>query len=63
MRSATVNSNWSRLNWCWLLPVLLLATLLAAQGLNADVIWFDELSTIGLSGGLTGPFTAVTDPK
>ena len=59
MRSATVNSNWSRLNWCWLLPVLLLATLLAAQGLNADVIWFDELSTIGLSGGLTGPFTAV----
>lgn len=57
MRSAPVNSNGSRLHWCWLLPVLLLVTGLAAQGLNADVIWYDELTSIGHAGGLTGPFS------
>ena len=40
-----------------MLPVLLLVTLLAAQGLNADVIWYDELTSIGHAGGLTGPFS------
>ena len=40
-----------------MLPVLLLASLLAAQGLNADVIWYDELASIGHAGGLTGPFS------
>ena len=55
----TRNQNSAFPCWFAMLPVLLLAALLAAQGLNADVIWFDELSTIGLSGGLTGPFTAV----
>ncbi len=45
--------------WLLMLPVLLLASLLAAQGLNADVIWFDELTSIGHAGGLTGPFSAI----
>lgn len=40
-----------------MLPLLLLATLLAAQGINADVIWYDELTSIGHAGGLTGPFS------
>ena len=40
-----------------MLPVLLLVTLLAAQGINADVIWYDELTSIGHAGGLTGPFS------
>lgn len=45
--------------WRLMLPVLLLATLLAAQGLNADVIWYDELSSIGNAGGLAGPYSIV----
>lgn len=45
--------------WFWMLPVLLLTTALGAQGLNADVIWFDELTSIGHAGGLTGPFTPI----
>lgn len=40
-----------------MLPLLLLVTLLAAQGINADVIWYDELTSIGHAGGLTGPFS------
>ena len=48
-----------RRTWIWMLPVLFLATLLAAQGLNADLIWYDELTTIGHAGGLTGPFTLI----
>ena len=43
--------------WMWMLPVLLLSTALAAGGLYADAIWYDELSSIGFAGGLTGPFT------
>lgn len=43
--------------WCWMLPLLLLVTLLAAGGINADVIWYDELTSIGHAGGLTGPFS------
>ena len=40
-----------------MLIVLLLATALAAPGLNRDLIWFDELTSIGHAGGLTGPFS------
>ena len=40
-----------------MLPLLLLVTLLAAGGINADVIWYDELTSIGHAGGLTGPFS------
>lgn len=43
--------------WWRMLPLLLLVTLLAAQGINADVIWYDELTSIGHAGGLTGPFS------
>lgn len=43
--------------WWSMLPLLLLVTLLAAQGINADVIWYDELTSIGHAGGLTGPFS------
>ena len=43
--------------WIWMLPILLLSAGLAAAGLNADAIWYDELSSIGLAGGLTGPYS------
>lgn len=45
--------------WWYMLPLLLLVTLLAAGGINADVIWYDELTSIGHAGGLTGPFSPV----
>ena len=39
----------------WLMViVLLLSFLLGSTGINADVIWFDELTSIGHAGGLTG---------
>lgn len=44
--------TWKR--WYLMIPVLLLTTLLASQRLNYDVIWFDELTSIGHAGGLTG---------
>ena len=53
-------SSWGKstsLPWRWMLPVLLLAMILGAPGLNADAIWIDELTTIGHAGGLTGPFS------
>lgn len=62
MRLPTAAINKTRIafpRWLLMLPVLLLASLLAAQGLNADVIWYDELTSIGHAGGLTGPFSAV----
>ena len=40
-----------------MLPLLLLALLLAAPGLNGDVIWFDELTSISHAGGVNGPFS------
>lgn len=40
-----------------MLPLLLLTLLLAAPGLNADLIWFDELTSISHAGGLNGPFS------
>ncbi len=43
--------------WLWMLPLLLLSAALAADGLNADAIWYDELTSIGHAGGLTGPFS------
>ncbi|MDE2650540.1 MAG: glycosyltransferase family 39 protein [Chloroflexota bacterium] len=43
--------------WLPMLPLLLLTLLLAAPGLNGDLIWFDELTSISHAGGLTGPFS------
>ena len=40
-----------------MIPLLLLVTFMAAQGLNADLIWYDELTAIGHAGGLTGPYS------
>lgn len=36
-------------------PLLLLVTYMAAQGLAADLIWYDELTSISHAGGVTGP--------
>ncbi len=40
-----------------MLPLLLLALLLVAPGLNGDLIWFDELTSISHAGGVNGPFS------
>ena len=40
-----------------MLPLLILAAALGAQGLNADLIWYDELTAISHAGGLDGPFS------
>ena len=53
------NQNIRAAHWRWMLPILLLAVFLGAQGLNADAIWIDELTSIGHAGGLTGPFSPV----
>ena len=53
------NQNIRTAHWRWMLPILLLAVFLGAQGLNADVVWIDELTSIGHAGGLTGPFSPV----
>ncbi len=50
-------TDWQLPKWLWMLPLLLFVCLLAAQGINADVIWYDELTSIGHAGGLTGPFS------
>lgn len=36
----------------WLIPALLIATWLAARSLNTDLVWIDELMSIGNIGGL-----------
>ena len=43
--------------WVLMIPLLLLATFMAAQGLGADLIWYDELTSISHAGGVTGPFS------
>ena len=43
--------------WMLVIPLLLLATYMAAQGLGADLIWYDELTSISHAGGVTGPFS------
>lgn len=40
-----------------MLPLLLLTLLLAAPGLNGDLIWFDELTSISHAGGVNGGFS------
>lgn len=40
-----------------MLLLLLLVTLMAAPGLNSDLIWFDELTSISHAGGVDGPFS------
>ena len=44
-------------SWIWMIPLMLLVTLMAGQGINADPIWYDELTSIGHAGGLTGPYS------
>ena len=43
--------------WILMISLLLLVTFMAAQGLNADLIWYDELTSISHAGGVTGPFS------
>ena len=45
-------SKTTRTALLWLVPVLLLLTWLIARGLDADLIWIDELMSIGNTGGL-----------
>ena len=40
-----------------MIPLLLLATFMAAPGLSADLIWYDELTSISHAGGVTGPLS------
>ncbi len=40
-----------------MIPLLLLVAFMAAQGLGADLIWYDELTSISHAGGVTGPFS------
>ena len=40
-----------------MVPLLLLVTFMTAQGLDADLIWYDELTSISHAGGVTGPFS------
>jgi hypothetical protein len=41
--------------WLWLIPVLLVAAALGARGLNMDMLWLDEVFSIGNTGGYHGP--------
>lgn len=43
--------------WILMIPLLLLVTFIAAPGLSADLIWYDELTSISHAGGVTGPFS------
>ncbi len=42
-----------------MIPLLLLVAFMAAQGLGADLIWYDELTSISHAGGVTGPFSPI----
>ena len=54
------NNSWQASpTWLLMLLLLLLVTFAAAQGLNADLIWYDELTSISHAGGVTGPFSPV----
>lgn len=64
-------NNRYRLYWVWVLPALLVAGLLAARMLNADILFVDEYWSIRNSGGMPfGPLdlagiwerTATVDP-
>ena len=54
MRFSTWNIRTA--HWRWMLPILLLAVFLGAQGLNADVIWIDELSSVTHMGAFNPPY-------
>jgi uncharacterized membrane protein len=41
--------------WLWLIPVLLLVAALGVRGLNMDMLWLDEVFSIGNTGGYEGP--------
>ncbi len=47
-------SFYERNSWLWLIPALLLVTGLAARNLN-DLLWVDEVFSIGNIGGYQGP--------
>ena len=42
-----------------MLSLLLLVTFVVAPGLSADLIWYDELTSISHAGGVTGPFSPI----
>lgn len=42
-----------------MLALLLLVTFMTAPGLSADLIWYDELTSISHAGGVTGPFSPI----
>jgi hypothetical protein len=50
-------SRTAQAHWFWMIVILLITALLGSQGLNVNVIWSDELTSIGHAGGLTGPFS------
>lgn len=43
--------------WLLMIALLLLVMFMAAPGLSADLIWYDELTSISHAGGVTGPFS------
>ena len=51
------NSISNRTGWMLMLLVLLLAFALGANGLNADVIWIDELSSVIHMGAFNPPYS------
>ena len=51
------NNISGRAGWMLMLPILLLAFALGANGLNADVIWVDELASVTLMGAFNPPYS------
>lgn len=48
-------SNTRNKHWFWLIPVLLVLMAFGAHGLNMDMLWLDEVFSIGNVGGYQGP--------
>jgi hypothetical protein len=49
---ASGEKQFTKLYWLWLIPLLLLATGLAARMLGADAIWYDEYRSLFYAGGV-----------
>ncbi len=48
-------SNTRNKHWFWLIPILLVLMAFGAYGLNMDMLWLDEVFSIGNVGGYQGP--------
>ncbi|MGB1287987.1 MAG: hypothetical protein ACPG7F_15730, partial [Aggregatilineales bacterium] len=47
-----------RLTWLWLLPLLLLFSVLVVQRIDSDGLWYDEVFTVMNAGGAAfGPLS------